>query len=86
MGVETGTELQNRPEPEFGGLANQVDGPLLIVDTGIRICEDGLTLACHLRLTHAESVNPVADDVDRLIERLVGDLLSVGQRFGLEDD
>ena len=76
---------EDRSETELGGLTDKVDRTLLILHAG-DLDEDRLALAGHLRLTDAETVDTISDDVDRLVEGLLGDLLAVGKRLGFEHD
>ena len=69
---------QHGPEPELGGGADQVEGSLLLVDAG-ELHDDRVALPGDLRLGHAEGVDAVADDLDRLVEGLVA-----GRLGGLE--
>ena len=75
--------FEDRPKPQLGGLADQFDRSLLVVDAW-DLNENCLSLPGHLGLTDPEAVDPVANDVDRLIEQFVSDLSTVGQRLGLE--
>ena len=83
--VVEGGLLEDGSETELGGLTDKVDRTLLILDAG-DLDEDRLALAGHLRLADAKTVDTISDDVDRLVERLLGDLLAVGQRLGFEHD
>ena len=62
---------QHRTEPELGGGADQVEGALLLVDAG-ELHDDRVALPGDLRLGDAEGVDAVADDLDRLVEGVVG--------------
>ena len=89
-GVERGLVVEgglpeDRSETELGGLTDKVDRTLLILHAG-DLDEDRLALAGHLRLTDAETVDTISDDVDRLVKGLLGDLLAVGKRLGFEHD
>ena len=83
--VVEGGLLEDGSETELGGLTDKVDRTLLILHAG-DLDEDRLALAGHLRLTDAETVDTISDDVDRLVEGLLGDLLAVGKRLGFEHD
>ena len=52
-------------EPQLGGVAHDLDGPLLVLHAG-ELDDDRIALAGDLRLGHAERIDPAADDLDRL--------------------
>ena len=71
---------EHRPELELGGLADQGDGPVLVLHAG-DLDEDVVALAGDLRLGHAEGVDALADDGDGLV-----DGVAVGLALGLQHD
>ena len=65
---------EHRPEPELGGAADHLEGPLGVLDAG-QVDDDGAALADDLGLGDAEGVDPGADDLDGVVELLVGHLV-----------
>ena len=74
-----GAAGQHRPEPQLGGPADDLEGPLAVLDAG-EVDDDGVALADDLGLGDAEGVDPAADDLDGVVERLVRHVVG-----GLED-
>ena len=72
---------QNGPEAQLRRLAHHVEGTALVPHPG-QLDDDGVALAGDLGLGHAEGVDPVADDLDGLVEHAAG----VHPLRRLEDD
>ena len=68
LGVEVRLGGEHRPEPELGGAADDLEGPLAVLDAG-QVDDDRVALADDLGLGDAEGVDPGADDLDGLVER-----------------
>ncbi len=57
--------LEDGPEPQLGGLADDAEGLVAVLHAG-EVDDDVVALPADLRLGHTERVDPVPDDVDRL--------------------
>ena len=69
---DAGSRGQDRAEPQLGGLLHGGEDVLVLL-AGDRD-DDVLAGSGHLGLRDTEAVDPVADDRDRLVERLLGHL------------
>ena len=65
---------EHGPEPQLGGLADQRQSPIAVLHAR-QLDHDGIALAGDVGLGHAEGVDPVADDLQRLVE-----LVTAGDR------
>ena len=84
--TSAGSSAQTGPEPQLGGLADHLEGPLLILDAW-ELDDDAVALAGDVGFGHTQTVDAVADDVDRGIQRLVERFAAqLGVIVGLEDD
>ena len=72
--VATGPDRTNRPETHLRGSADQGQGPFLVVHTG-QGDHHALFDPRNLRFGNAKTINPVTNDLHRLVEhRLVDNL------------
>jgi hypothetical protein len=73
FGGAAARRFQHGPEAQLGGLADERQHPLLVLDTR-QLHHDRVALDRDLGLGHADRVHSGLDDRLRLLERLLADL------------
>ena len=69
--------LGDQLELELGGLADEAHGPVRVLDAGQLDNDLVFALAEHHRLGNAELVDAVADDFQRLVDRILADIVDL---------